>query len=138
AWCFYTPLEGAKLFRSKKNCCLSSGPRGVALLPSIICSGVADGAAVNLFTTSHVVVPQKTGTSIEIEQTTNYPFDGDIELTITPRLKNPNGEEEESSYQFPLFLRLPEFAAENDEARHAVARGIKINDQPLEHAEFLN
>lgn len=32
-WCYYTPLEGIKPLSNRTSCCLSSGPRGMALLP---------------------------------------------------------------------------------------------------------
>lgn len=34
AWCYYTPLEGTKPYGDATNCCLSSGPRGLALAPT--------------------------------------------------------------------------------------------------------
>ncbi|MFZ4509115.1 MAG: beta-L-arabinofuranosidase domain-containing protein, partial [Fimbriimonas sp.] len=34
-WCYYTPLEGVKPFGDSINCCLSSGPRGMALMPEL-------------------------------------------------------------------------------------------------------
>ncbi|RYG22549.1 hypothetical protein EON82_16755 [bacterium] len=35
AWCYYTPLNGKKPFNMETNCCLSSGPRGMAMVPSL-------------------------------------------------------------------------------------------------------
>jgi DUF1680 family protein len=35
-WCYYTPLEGTKPYGNSTNCCLSSGPRAMALLPQMI------------------------------------------------------------------------------------------------------
>lgn len=35
-WCYYTPLEGTKPYGNSTNCCLSSGPRAIALLPQMI------------------------------------------------------------------------------------------------------
>ena len=32
-WCYYTPLEGTKPYGNGTNCCLSSGPRGMAMAP---------------------------------------------------------------------------------------------------------
>lgn len=34
-WCYYTPLEGTKPYGNSTNCCLSSGPRAMALLPQM-------------------------------------------------------------------------------------------------------
>ena len=35
-WCYYTPLEGTKPYGNATNCCLSSGPRAIALLPQMV------------------------------------------------------------------------------------------------------
>ncbi|HEY0075842.1 MAG TPA: beta-L-arabinofuranosidase domain-containing protein, partial [Abditibacteriaceae bacterium] len=35
-WCYYTPLEGTKPYGNATNCCLSSGPRAIALLPQMM------------------------------------------------------------------------------------------------------
>ncbi len=35
-WCYYTPLEGTKPYGNATNCCLSSGPRAMALLPQMV------------------------------------------------------------------------------------------------------
>lgn len=35
-WCYYTPLEGTKPYGNSTNCCLSSGPRAMALLPQMV------------------------------------------------------------------------------------------------------
>src|SRR5207249_1510019 len=34
-WCYYTPLEGTKPYGPGINCCVSSGPRGMALAPQL-------------------------------------------------------------------------------------------------------
>jgi DUF1680 family protein len=47
-WCYFTPLEGVKEFLSDINCCHSSGPRGIAMLPSLAAHETADGIAIDL------------------------------------------------------------------------------------------
>lgn len=34
-WCYYTPLQGVKPYGDDTSCCLSSGPRALALLPQM-------------------------------------------------------------------------------------------------------
>lgn len=52
-WCYFTALEGVKPYGPGVNCCVSSGPRGMALVPTAAYlhyrTGGADGVAVNLF-----------------------------------------------------------------------------------------
>lgn len=35
AWCYYTSLDGVKPYSPETTCCLSSGPRGMALMPTL-------------------------------------------------------------------------------------------------------
>jgi len=52
-WCYYTALEGAKPYGPGINCCVSSGPRGMALIPTMAYlkgkMGRSDALVVNLF-----------------------------------------------------------------------------------------
>jgi hypothetical protein len=53
AWCYYTPLNGHKPFNTETNCCLSSGPRGMAMLPTMAYLRLGPRhLGVNLFETS--------------------------------------------------------------------------------------
>ncbi|MCX7872615.1 MAG: glycoside hydrolase family 127 protein, partial [Verrucomicrobiae bacterium] len=46
-WCYFTPLEGKKAYGPGINCCVSSGPRGMALAPLIGClAGIEEGKPV--------------------------------------------------------------------------------------------
>ncbi|MCW3053400.1 MAG: hypBA1 2, partial [Chthonomonadales bacterium] len=49
-WAYYTPLEGIKPYDNFTTCCHSSGPRGIALIPSIAWMTSQDGGlVVNLY-----------------------------------------------------------------------------------------
>jgi hypothetical protein len=52
-WCYFTSLAGSKPFGHSINCCLSSGPRGMAMVPQMACfkyrSEGKDGLAIDLF-----------------------------------------------------------------------------------------
>jgi DUF1680 family protein len=97
-WSYYTPLVGRKPYDSSTNCCHSSGPRGVALLPAYVYSTTADGVNVNLFTPSRATVPLSSGGSVRIVQQTQYPLDGTVNLTVTPQ---------GGAKTFALRLRVP-------------------------------
>jgi len=47
-WCYYTPLEGTKPYGPGLNCCVSSGPRGLALAPQAACLRLPGGAGLAL------------------------------------------------------------------------------------------
>ena len=51
AWGYYVQMEGRKPYTSNLDgqCCLSSGPRGVALIPTFAVTTDAEGVVVNLY-----------------------------------------------------------------------------------------
>lgn len=103
-WCYYTPLEGAKPYTSSTNCCLSSGPRGMALLPQIAylkrSLGGKDAVLVNLFETSQATLTLG-GQRVTVVQNTAFPRAGASTLTL--RMARPA--------TFALGIRAPLWAA---------------------------
>jgi DUF1680 family protein len=96
-WCYYTPLQGTKPYGNSTNCCLSSGPRGVALLPTFVYGRTADGIAVNLYTPSKTTVDVN-GSPVTLEQKTDYPTGDSVSLAVNPA---PDAK------PFALRLRIP-------------------------------
>ena len=99
-WAYYTPLEGIKPYDSFTTCCHSSGPRGIALIPSIAWMTSQDGGlVVNLYNaaSAHVTLP-KAG-RVAVTEQTDYPLGGTVEFKVSP---------ERSVARFPLRLRVPE------------------------------
>ncbi|MCX7048523.1 MAG: glycoside hydrolase family 127 protein [Candidatus Sumerlaeota bacterium] len=78
-WCYYTALQGAKPYGNNVSCCLSSGPRGMALAAQLAYlkyqTAGQDGIAVNLFGASRVQA-QLGGRAVAIEQTSDFPAKG--------------------------------------------------------------
>ncbi len=103
-WCYYTPLEGQKPYTNSTNCCLSSGPRGMALLPQIAylkyLHNGSQGLAVNLFETSKAKLSLG-DQSVTIEQQSGFPRVGSSLLTL--RMARPA--------TFGLKVRTPSWAA---------------------------
>lgn len=97
-WAYYTPLEGHKPYGNATNCCLSSGPRGIALIPSFAYMTSRDGGlVVNLYNTGSATTRLPAG-QVTVTQKTGYPYEGHITLRIAPK---KNGQ------RFPLRLRIP-------------------------------
>ncbi|MCS7191530.1 MAG: glycoside hydrolase family 127 protein [Armatimonadetes bacterium] len=104
SWCYFTPLEGQKGYGRGINCCTSSGPRGIALLPTFLYTIDKDGGIrVNLFASSQLDLKEL---GISIEQETDYPYDGTVMLRL--KLNKPK--------EFSLRLRVPNWC-ENAEVR---------------------
>ncbi len=105
-WCYFTALEGTKPYGPGINCCVSSGPRGMALVPPhayLKFSGQGiepDSLAVNLFEASqiHAVLG---GQSVTLEQQTDFPQSGNLTLII--HASQPA--------RFGLRVRAPAWAA---------------------------
>lgn len=84
-WCYFTPLEGTKDYKTDINCCHSSGPRGMALAPLTAYLkgrvGDADALLVDTFETSRASV-QLDGKTVKIEQQSQFPAAGQSQLII--------------------------------------------------------
>ena len=77
---YFSPLQGIKEFGHlgrEIHCCLSSGPRGLALLPTVAYTIGDDGIHVNLFETGSATI-SRDGRKIRVEQETLYPNHGHI------------------------------------------------------------
>ena len=103
AWCYYTPLEGVKPYSDATTCCLSSGPRGMALLPQIAylkrAGGGKDALLVNLFETSQATLSLG-GQRVTITQSSHFPRAG--QSTLTLHMAHPA--------TFALGVRAPQWA----------------------------
>jgi hypothetical protein len=95
--CYFTPLDGKKNATPGINCCVSSEPRGISMIPQLAWGTPAwgkrgDGLAVVLYVPGHAKVGD-----VAIESKTNYPGEGMVELTLRPG----------TGSRFPLYLRVP-------------------------------
>jgi len=85
AWGYYVQMEGKKPYSSNLDghCCLSSGPRGVALIPTFAMTTDADGAVVNLYDSGKANLILRDGKALGLELQTQYPSSEDIHITVT-------------------------------------------------------
>lgn len=86
AWGYYVQMEGTKPYSDSLDghCCLSSGPRGVALIPTFAASIDADGAVVNLYDAGTAKLALRDGAQVSLATETRYPSDGRIQITVKP------------------------------------------------------
>jgi len=120
-WCYYTALEGRKPYGNNTTCCLSSGPRGIALLPmAAVMAGKDGGLAVNLYNTGSVDTVLPSG-KVRLDITTKYPIDGRVDIVVRP----------ERDARFPLSLRIPAWA---DGARVTVNGAVVDGVRPGAYA----
>lgn len=94
-FCYYTPLEGTKPYGPGINCCVSSGPRGIAMIPTFAATVDRDGGVrLNLYASGEVA-PRGTGLRLGIQ--TGWPYDGEVAIEV---LAAP-------ARELPLRLRIP-------------------------------
>ena len=103
-WSYYTPLDGMKPYDDFITCCHSSGPRGIALIPSFAWMTSQDGGlVVSLYNSSLVNVRLPKAGLVTVLERTDYPFDGQVDFKVSP---------EHNGVRFPLRLRTPVDAPE--------------------------
>src|ERR1017187_3195791 len=113
--CYFTPLDGRKSPTPGINCCVSSEPRGISMIPQLVWGRRGDGAAVVLYAPGRVSVDTAAG-PVAIESRTNYPLTGAVDLTISPA----------KAARFPLYLRVPSWTAHYE----ATAGGRTYQGEP--------
>lgn len=65
-------------------CCVGNLSRTMLMLPTWTYSKDADGLYVNLFVGSAMAIEGIAGTTVEMVQTTNYPWDGAVSIAVNP------------------------------------------------------
>jgi hypothetical protein len=78
-------------------CCVGNIPRTLLMIPTWTYVKGSKGLYVNLFIGSTIKVEKVAGTNIEMVQKTDYPWSGNVSLTLNP----------EQSKEFTLFVRVP-------------------------------
>jgi uncharacterized protein len=86
------------------TCCPPNLERTFGSLPGYFYSTSSDGIYVHLYDNSQLDWHLEDGTGLKITQKTNYPWDGAVDLAITPAQPS----------EFTIFLRIPGWADRAD------------------------
>jgi len=99
AWGYYVQMEGQKPYQTSLdgNCCLSSGPRGIALIPTFAASTDADGLVVNLYEAGQANLRLRDGTAVTLNTQTEYPASDRVLITVNPVIRK----------EFTIKVRIP-------------------------------
>lgn len=104
-YCYRNPLasNGEKIRNPwyETTCCPPNIQRLFASLPGYFYATSRDGVFVNLYHNSELDWKLEDGTPIRLMQSTNYPWGGDVKLTVQPGKKA----------NFTLYLRWPDWAS---------------------------
>ncbi len=108
---YFTPLSGVRTYHKGAHCCEGNIRRFWARLPQQVFYTGEKTVAVNLFTPSERTTSIN-GTELVLEQVTDYPKSGIVELRVDPKSPVP----------FSLELRIP---------RWAPTYSLELNGQPI-------
>jgi DUF1680 family protein len=111
------------------SCCPTNLCRFMPSVPGYIYAQTNDKMYVNLFIQSSTEMEIK-GTTVAVSQETNYPWEGDIKLAVSPQ----------NETSFPVYLRIPGWAVDQpvpgDLYSYTSAAGqapvILVNGEPFE------
>lgn len=78
-------------------CCVGNIPRTLLMIPTWTYAKSDDGICINLFIGSTINVNRVAGTDVEMVQKTDYPWSGNVSITVNP--KEPK--------RFTVFVRVP-------------------------------
>jgi uncharacterized protein len=98
------------------TCCPPNLERTFASLPGYFYSASSDGIYVHLYDNSVLDWRLQDGAALKIEQRTKYPWEGEIELTVSPSAPS----------DFAVYLRIPGWSRTNT---------VKVNGQPVSGAK---
>lgn len=108
AICYFTPLIGTKDYNAVAhgvqgvNCCISSGQRGISLIPQLVYGTLQGAPVVWQYAPGRVTLPlDGPRGQVTLTSATNYPVDGQVTLTVDPSIAT----------RFPLYLRVPAWCA---------------------------
>lgn len=81
----FTPFSGPREFFAEDACCCPGNfRRGMGHLPSLIYLALDTSVAVNLYTCSEAEFELPSGVAVRVEQDTDYPNSGQVELVVDP------------------------------------------------------
>jgi DUF1680 family protein len=103
AWGYYVQLQGRKPYSTSLtgHCCLSSGPRGLALIPTFAVTTDREGVVVNLYSRGSARLRTADGAEVALRLDTDYPANGRIWISVAPA----------QAAEFALKLRVPAWSS---------------------------
>ena len=98
----YPPLEGVRQLSGgqcgmEMNCCGANGPRALTLYPQLMYTKNKEGLFVNFYEDSKTVFHTATNNLVHINQTGNFPVEGNLEISVDPAHKET----------FTIGVRIP-------------------------------
>jgi DUF1680 family protein len=101
----YSPLGGIRHAGEQQcgmniNCCNANGPRAFMMLPRFTVMGGQNEICINMYGQSESVVTVNMKNKVSINQVSDYPVSGNIEINVTP----------DKPESFIIAFRIPEWS----------------------------
>ena len=120
-YCYRNPLasNGERLRNAwyDTTCCPPNVERLFESLPGYFYAMSRDGVYVNLYQNSELDWHLEDGTGLKLVQATNYPWSGDVKVTVYPQ--HPS--------DFSVYLRWPSWAS---------SANVQVNGEPVASGDF--
>ena len=101
------------------TCCPTNAVRMIASMPGYFYSTSDEGVWVHLYDNSRLHWRLHDGTKLTLDQITDYPWDGQVEITVIP----------EATAEFALFLRIPSWCeSASVSVNHGPPSGVSPGD----------
>jgi DUF1680 family protein len=97
-------------------CCVGNMSRTLLMLPTWMYSKDATGIYVNLFAGNTMTIDNVVGTSVELVQTTDYPWKGSVSIVVNPA----------ASKRFAMRIRVPNRDVSSLYTTTPAANGIRV------------
>ena len=78
-------------------CCVGNIARTLLMFPTWTYAKSADGVYVNMYVGSTILLENAAGTDVEMVQSTNYPWNGKVAITVNPK----------TAKKFSVYVRVP-------------------------------
>ncbi len=121
-WRGATPLAGWTQ-EGGPDCCSSSGPRILTMVPALVYGRTRDGIAVNQYVASTLRTKLASGTGLTLRQVTDYPAGEAVEIEVSPA----------RAERFALLVRLPAWC----EKPAVAVNGQALPERPGRDATYV-
>ena len=118
-WAYFSPLIGERVpshFQQQDvelSCCVASGPRGLQMTPRWAVMTGDQTIYMNLYASGEARIVLPSGQMAVIKQTTNYPREGWVQLSVSCR----------DTADFTVALRMPTWSKDTR---------VSVNGEPME------
>ncbi|GDY11573.1 hypothetical protein LBMAG53_04510 [Planctomycetota bacterium] len=118
-WGYYVNLEGGSKYGSGPfPCCIGSGPRGMAMIPTFAVATDADGVVMNFYDAGNATLNLRDGS--EVRLTIDGKFGAEPKSSVTVELPQ--------SKDFAIKLRIPYWCEEPS---------VRVNKEPISFPKNL-